>query len=461
MANNRLVWCGENPRDHPREDVGGKGYNLLKLFNLAQDTKLFNVPEFFIIPTHYSRDSVYGKEKYLKFKTDEVKRTFEQMKKPVIARSSSTLEDGINASFAGMFSSIPYQTSYEQLVQTLLEIDDSADINFNSSLKRYAEKMGITTDSRMALIVQEQVINFLEKGVIQLEEHTATLEGTTRRGTPYSHEIEYRFLREMIKEEDVWIPRVENERRDYIGEGEMWYAVHCAKRAKDLLGLEGSVQVEFLLAPTRLPDFVQIRQLPKIKSYAASLDLDIPQNVPYLESQVCNGVAGDISFPAYVTFSQSAFAKILIETGMKAADERMQALSGSKLLQSEEFHNAQNFDSIKYMMGVRDCVSYFEKMWKKGNSLFSDYVLVCDKLDESICGMNNLTTNKRGIITCLEAQKTSHAMTVARDLGIPAMGVNGDISDPNYFFHQIETGDIVRMKSDGKRAVAYIQRRNE
>jgi hypothetical protein len=52
-------------------------------------------------------------------------------------------------------------------------------------------------------------------------------------------------------------------------------------------------------------------------------------------------------------------------------------------------------------------------------------------------------------------------MTVARDLGIPGMGVNGDLEDMNYFFNQVETGDIIHFKSDGKRCVAYIAKKRE
>ncbi|VVB79138.1 Pyruvate phosphate dikinase, PEP/pyruvate binding domain [uncultured archaeon] len=459
MADSRLVWCGESPRDHPREHVGGKGHNLLKLYNLAQDTGLFYVPEFFVVPTGFKytfRSDETGLSAI--FPTNELEKTFAPMRKPVIVRSSSPLEDGLNASFAGVFLSLPDNHNYDALCRSIARVDHSA---FADHAEKYTERMGLQPSDSMAMIVQEQVTDFLERGVIQLERDGAIIEGMTKKGNSFTHEIDYWTLREMIKEDAVWTFEKEDKERDYIGEGEMWYAVHGAKRAADLLGLEGTVQVEFLLAPARLPDFVQIRQLPKINSHCAHLDLDIPKGVPYLESQVCNGVPGDISLPAYVTFSESAFGRILIETGFKSGDERMQLLKNSKLLPSEEFHNAWNFREIMRFAGVGEGLHYFEEMWARGNSLFPEYILVCDKLDESICGMNNLTTGKRGIITCLEANKTSHAMTVARDLGIPAMGVNGNIADPNYFFHQVESGDVIRMKSDGKRAVAYVEKSRE
>ena len=41
------------------------------------------------------------------------------------------------------------------------------------------------------------------------------------------------------------------------------------------------------------------------------------------------------------------------------------------------------------------------------------------------------------------------------------MGVNGEFAELDYFMHQVETGDLIRMKSDGKKAVAYVEKRRE
>ena len=75
--------------------------------------------------------------------------------------------------------------------------------------------------------------------------------------------------------------------------------------------------------------------------------------------------------------------------------------------------------------------------------------------------MANVTTNKKAIIACCEEDKNSHAMTVARDLNIMAMSFPGEMRELDYFYHQVETGDLIHMKSDGKRAVAYIEKRRE
>ena len=38
---NKIIWAGEYPGNYTREEVGGKGLNLLRLHELAQQTKLF------------------------------------------------------------------------------------------------------------------------------------------------------------------------------------------------------------------------------------------------------------------------------------------------------------------------------------------------------------------------------------------------------------------------------------
>ena len=41
------IWAGSNPEEFYRAMVGGKGLYLLKLFNLAKKTGMFEVPNFF------------------------------------------------------------------------------------------------------------------------------------------------------------------------------------------------------------------------------------------------------------------------------------------------------------------------------------------------------------------------------------------------------------------------------
>jgi len=423
---------------------------------------MFRVPEFFIIPVGYPSHTIVGTDSYVLFTNGQVRRAFDGLGKPVIARSSSPVEDGLSASFAGLFKSVSNLDTFGKLRRALAQIDMSA---HNNNVKKYAEKMAVDYDACMAFIVQQQVTDFAEKGVIQLDGGHSTIEVTSKTGNTSSHEIEDRVLNEICPSGKIYSPDETRRTRDWVGEGEFWYAVRCAKESARHLGLDGVVQVEFLLAPERQPRLVQIRQLPKINSHACNLDLDVPNGVPYIESEVCNGVAGEVILPAYVTFSQSGLSKILIESGQKKGDERSERWRDkSRLYLNEDWMAMQNLRDDMGFMGIvsevgMDLLDKHDEVWGRGNDLFPEYVLVCDKLDETITGMARVTTGKKAIITCLEASKTSHAMTVARDLGIPAMGVNGRIMELDSFYNQVETGDIVHMKSDGRRAVAYVQKR--
>ncbi len=461
MTNPTIIRAGEDPSNYSREVVGGKGLYLLRLHQIAKNTGMFNVPNYFIVPTNAER-SFRNDESGTRviYKSEDIRSAFEQLRRPVAVRSSSPLEDGIKASFAGMFTSILDQQDYEQMTRSANTVYESA---FQDRVQRYAERMGIEMSDAMALIIQEQVTNFWERGIIQLEYDKAVTETTDRKGRTNEHETEFRFFDEC----GPFKPYLED--HDYISEGESHYVVQCAREAKKRLGLDGVVQVEFFLSPSKLPDFVQIRQLPKAKSYSAQLDLDVPTGVPYIESEICNDIAGDLTLPVYVTTSQAGLKRILIETGqsffmgMGRFDERAEVFNErSALAQNRDFQRFRDLSMHERMGGVEAILPLYAKTWQEGNKLFSDYILVCDKLDESIASMADVTTNKRAIITCLEAKKTSHAMTVARDLGIMCMGVNGDLHELEpEFFHKVETGDRVRMKSDGRRAVAYIEKKRE
>lgn len=460
-----VIWAGSNPQDFDRNLVGGKGLYLLKLFYLAQQTGMFEVPNYFIIPTdaqrHY-RNTHEGTRAV--FEDTIIEASFGRLQKPVAVRSSSPLEDGLQASFAGMFTSFLNVHDYHEMGLRANTIYESP---FQERVMRYAERMGIQFSHAMALIVQEQVTDALEWGIIQLEDKKAVIEITDRNGRQSSEETEFALLDEIFPEGYIMEIKPQSEPRDYFNEGEYHYAPHCAREAKKRLGLEGIVQVEFFLSPAKLPTFIQIRQLPNVQSYVAALDLEIPDSVPYIESEICNDVAGELVLPAYVTTSQAGFRKILIETGQSflmglgKEDARAERFNQQSMLTHN--HDFQKFIELALLertWGLGSTIPHFNRTWERGNELFDAYILICDKLDESICAMADVTTNKRAIITCLEAEKTSHAMAVARDLGIMCMGVQGYLSDLHpLFFHQIETGDIIHMKSDGKKAVAYLEKK--
>jgi len=465
---NSIIKCGENPENYKVEQVGGKGLNLLKLYYISKQTDSFNVPEFFIIPTTTEKKFVSTSDEfYTHFNDKEIERAFNQLGKPVAVRSSSPLEDGINASFAGMFRSFLDINKYKELANFSYDIFESA---WSTRVDRYAEKMGTEVSEKMAIIVQEQVVNPWLKGIVQLDdefdfEASFRCEFKDRNGEAENYDLRFDYLKtlggKIIHKSRKNIKR--------ITEGDFWALGQCAIDAKNALNLDGIIQVEACFSPDKIIDLVQIRQLPKRQSHLAELDMDIPEGVPYIESNICNDIAGELILPAYVTISQSGLEGILIETGQAGItgfgsdDERAEHFNqNSKLAQNHDYKQFKNLVSLGNLTKLRKLLPYYDETWKRGNDLFENYILVCDKLDEKICEMADVTTNKRAIITCLEAEKTSHAMTVARDLGIMCMGIEGDTHDLEpKFFHQIETGDTIRMKSNGRKALAYIEKKRE
>ncbi len=471
MSNSQVIWAGEDASKYSSEIVGGKGKNLLNLYDFSRESKLFNVPNFFIIPSNVRYSVSSSREGVvIEYKTKEIEEALERLNKPVIVRSSYSLEDGLEASFAGMFQSIPRNMNYLDMTKSANEVYESEN---TSVVRHYMERMGIKDDGNMALIVQEEIEDYEEGGIIQLEENKAIIElfSNKRKFDKFQsdrHEIDYDFLDGERKSLIRNFSGVKM-KNDFICEGDYYSAINSARDAAKEMGLEGKVQVEVFFRLNENPNFVQIRQLPKPKSHLEELDLSIPKNTPYIESEVCNDVSGEFTLPAYVSFSQSGFNMILIGTGqsllrtVEANDKRADEFyEKSKLGFNHEFDAFINLTMNSRFLDFDTSKNGYEKIWKKGNSLFSDYVLVCDKLDESIIGMNDLTTNKRAIITCNEASMTSHAMTVARELDIICMGIQGSIRDLEpRFYHEVETGDLIKIKSNGKKAVAYIEKKRE
>ncbi|MFA6088244.1 MAG: PEP/pyruvate-binding domain-containing protein [Candidatus Woesearchaeota archaeon] len=440
-----IINCEENPENFTLNQVGGKGLNLLKLYNASKKSDLYTVPEFFIIPS-YSLNLVSSES--VTFEEDEkVIQKFNEIKKPVIVRSSYSLEDGVNATFAGMFLSVPNISNVDKFRKAV------CDINFSTAYERvhdYAEKMGLSMNDEMAFIVQQQIVEPWLKGIIQLGNNDATIEAVHFSG------------REMNAQD------LHDNSQGYI----VNKLYRAASKARDDLKLDGIVQVEFcdvIGDEDGKVDFVQIRRLPKIISHAEQINLSVPKGAIYIESDVCNGISGEVSLPAYVTASQSGFKTMLIQTGQSAIvlpggrfDERADVFNDeSRLVCNHDFEAFIDLCQQQKFCRLDELLRYYNGTWEAGNKLFDSYLLVCDKLDESISGMAELTSNKKAIITCLEAKTSSHAMTVARDLKIMAMGCGEEIMNMTSFYNQVETGDIVHMKSNGKKAVAYIEKKRE
>ncbi len=433
-----------------RRIVGGKGKYLQQLREASLGLETFEVPRFFVIPVDHPAqyESTYF---------SLIKPHFNKLQKPVAVRSSSPLEDGIKATFAGLFDSVLDVCEFDEFIEAFHFVVDSA---CRDSVQNHARRMEVQYTNAMAVIVQEQVEDPSLYGIVQLDSKNKPNPSFRCEFFQEGSEVSYSNGTDALA---VFKKNIIHRRRHGNVRLLDYYAiVQAAIDARDYLRFESEVQLEVCFSPDKPIQFVQIREFPEKKSdMSLDVDLNIPEGAPHIVSEICNGIAGDIVLPAYVTFSRSGFELNILEKVQINSDYWEHFRKNSNIPSNPDFTQMLNYCNMEKLQGRKDMMPDYGKMWGGGNSLFDDYVLVCDKLDESIHGMHEMTTNKRAIITTMEAFGYSHAMTVARELGIPAMGAWGDVRDLESFYNHIQTGDIVHMKSDGERGVAYIEKKRE
>ncbi len=414
----KLIHCSDDPGKYSREDLGGKGYNLMRLYHASRALGTFIVPDFFILPDGQSEgiDSVVA-----------------QLKRPIIVRSSSPFEDGERASFAGMFQSVPGLSSLDDVLLAINRVRESA---HDPRATAYAKRMQVPYEPRMPIIIQEQVEGE-EPGTIQLQGNRVQLAREGRRP------IDYSYLLEKAK---FW---EEYDTHKFLTEGHIQNAVVAAHQARGALNLQGVVQVEYTVRGGELPYLLQIRALPKVPNKNTDSTLDTPEGAVVLRAGVCNDIPGDIVLPAFVTCSSVGLG--LLPPAF-FQDKHGQV--------SETMGNLQTSYKL-YRMGVmarRDLDKVLRLIWSMGDQLFPEYVLLCDKLDKSLVDMDAVTRNKRAIITCMEEDALSHAMTVARDLEIIGIGAQESHTNPRSFLNVVKTGDLLHVKSDGTNAFAFVEK---
>lgn len=130
----------------PLEEVGGKGYSLINMFHAG-----FKVPNGFVIPANLVlNDNTIN----------QIMDAFDQLNVQYVAvRSSATVEDGNNNSWAGQFSSY-LNVSRDELISNIKNVHESVN-NYQANV--YSEKIK-SENIKMAVIVQEMV-NATESGI--------------------------------------------------------------------------------------------------------------------------------------------------------------------------------------------------------------------------------------------------------------------------------------------------------
>jgi len=116
-------------------EIGNKAYNLLCFGRKYPE---INMPKSFVVPTYMAGvNNEYSELMNIKY--------------PVIARSSSTVEDS-ELSFAGLFDSYVCQ-SYEELLKAIRDIQNGI---FAEQILEYCKRFNVDSKNiRMAVLIQE------------------------------------------------------------------------------------------------------------------------------------------------------------------------------------------------------------------------------------------------------------------------------------------------------------------
>ncbi|MEM7562886.1 MAG: PEP/pyruvate-binding domain-containing protein [Pseudomonadota bacterium] len=93
---------------------------------------------------------------------NDLRTAFDSLKKPVAARSSAIGEDSEGASFAGQHLSVLNVMAFDQLVDAVTEVVESA---LTSSAQSYRERLGVEGAPRMGIVLQE-LFNPVAAGVL-------------------------------------------------------------------------------------------------------------------------------------------------------------------------------------------------------------------------------------------------------------------------------------------------------
>lgn len=134
------------------DEIGNKAYRLSIL------ARYFNVPTGFVVTTG-AYDLWKEEGKLPQEVMEEVGEYFNspyllEGKFPVVVRSSATVEDSSRASFAGVFESVTGINSFDNLIEGIERVFESAS---SERVRTYMERIGLSEEPRMAAIVQREI----------------------------------------------------------------------------------------------------------------------------------------------------------------------------------------------------------------------------------------------------------------------------------------------------------------
>ncbi len=291
----------------PISSVGGKGNHLQKLVSWGA-----NVADFFILTTAVHEENQKG---HLPLEVTQKIESFINEHGTIALRSSMIGEDNFDASFAGMFETI-LNVNHSNWKTSLSKIYDSTR---SERVKEYIAKKNITSDLKMAVVIQKQ-INVEKSGVLFTRspvEPTSAIaidaaygmgEGVVSGLTEVDH---YLFTRsgECIKE-------ILNSDLPVLAQAEIKNLIHVS------LGLEKKIQVPCDIEWGYEKDNLFIFQIRPITRNFSKLE-------SFVDTNLSESYPGTVS-PFTAAFVKVAYQNVYTESAvvLGAQGKRLETLKG-------------------------------------------------------------------------------------------------------------------------------------
>lgn len=403
----RLI-VGNKPRP-AFEDIGGKtvGLFVLKSLEGRLNEGLYGgdsagVPPFFVVPPSF--DVVKDRNEIL-----EVARSFGANSYAV--RSSSTLEDGGEHSFDGIFDT-HLRVPLDEIARKVLEVRRSATAE---KARRYSAEVGVELVEQMPVVVQAMVEDAISTGVV------------------YSKFPAARDVAKVVRER----------------EGERYIDIFSR------IGEEG----KFLFAEP----LVQARDSRQRHRDASKL-VDMALKVELMAGHpvIIEFAVEDLDKRRYNLLQARRLTKLM-------GDERTEALQINDrgfVCSTYDLSGMGEFTGTAFVLHDPDARTLVEKISNtSGLELFDrdhpeGYVLVTPCLEFFNTSLDAITQNARAVVA-YEFHAKHHDLELARKREIVYLNASSTISryyhgpEDNGRVHPIRTGETVRVVSDGEQGFVY------
>jgi len=405
--------------ESPIEIVGGKAHGLLKLKNLEDKlNELYKVnvivPSFFVVPSEISLAENHGEIR---------ERTRSLGGETFAVRSSSALEDTGEHSFDGIFDTY-LNVPLDRLVRVIREVRISAT---SYKAQRYSRDVGIELDGRMPVIVQPMINDGEHTGVVYSKFPAARdITKVVREGKAGGEEIVHVDIlpRKHYVDGSIFV----DDDSPIAVSVDNYYGWSRNKEVGALADLAVKVENEF-----GYPIILEFISSP----YKDDLDVKIWA----LQARKLTKVVYDEKFQ------------------MPELDERGLIATTFNPNSVGDFTGEAFFVGHLESIGLEcDGIREFDATHPQG------YVLVTPYIEFFNCNIDYDTTNKRAVIAYTDLGK-HHDLEIARKKGLLYLNCQACLNHAVYnakepIFEEdkkapVETGEMVRVVSDGERGFVY------